>query len=145
MREQALMNRPQMPGGAANPVSQRRTIKIDPLPGINLRLTVQWQVIRVFGDEHVRDGRFRRQAAFDKTRWRRRLHHNVLAGAAGVFGTAHDQNPELRGYDVQPLADILADPVQRVLAARTGFVLDVDGRFDPWPVSYTHLRAHETD
>jgi hypothetical protein len=37
-------------------------------------------------------------------------------------------NPELRGNDVESLADVLADPVQRALAARAGLVLDVDER-----------------
>jgi len=30
-----------MPGGAANPVGECRSIEIDALPGVNLRLTVE--------------------------------------------------------------------------------------------------------
>ena len=36
---------------------------------------------------------------------------HILANPAGVFGSAHDQHAELCRYDVEPLGDILADPV----------------------------------
>jgi hypothetical protein len=67
----------------------------------------------------------------DQPRRRRRLRHTVLAGPTGVFGSAHHQHLQLRRHDVQPLGDVLADPVQGAAAARAGLVLDVDDGLDP--------------
>ena len=128
--EQPLVHRPQQEGGAADPVGQRRAIEVDALAGVDLRLAVERQVIGVLGDQHLRDRRLGRQSALDQPRRRGRLHHHVLAGPAGIFGPAHDQHAELRRHDVEPLAAILADPMQRVAAARAGVVLDVDHHLD---------------
>ena len=87
-------------------------------------------MIGVFGDQHVSDRRLGRQAALDQSRRRGRLDDHVLAGAAGVFGPAHDQHAELHGDDVELLADLFADAVQFAAAARAGLALDVDGRLD---------------
>ena len=106
------MHRPQEPGGAADPVGQRRAIEIDALPGVDLGLAIERQVIGVFGDQHLGDRRLGRQAALDQPRRRGRLHDNVLASPAGIFGPAHDEHAELRRHDVEPLAHVLADPVQ---------------------------------
>jgi hypothetical protein len=73
-------------------------------------------------------------AAFDQPRRSRRLNDHLLAGAAGVLRPAHHQHLELSRDDVQPLGDVLADPVQRAGAAGTGLVLDVDDLFDPGQV-----------
>ena len=129
-REQALMHRPQQEGGTADPIGQGRAVELDALPGVNLRLAVQRKVIGIFGDQHLRDRRLGRQSALDQSRRRGRLHHHVLAGPAGILGPANDQDPELRRHDVEPLARILADPMQRVAAARTGMVVDVDHHLD---------------
>ena len=128
--EQALVHRPQQEGGAADPVGQGRAIEVDALPGVDLGLAIERQMIGVFGDQHLGDRRLGRQAALDQPRRRRRLHHHVLASPAGVFGPAHDQHPELRRHDVEPLADVLADPMQRVAAARAGVVVDIDHHLD---------------
>ena len=56
-----------MPGGAADPVRKRRAIKRDPLPGVDLRLTIKRKMVGVFGDEHMRNGRLRRHAAFNQS------------------------------------------------------------------------------
>ena len=119
-----------MPSGATHPVGERRTVEIDPLPGVNLRLTIKRQMIGVFGNEHMRDGRFGRQAAFDQTRRDRRLRDAFLAGSASVFGPPRHQDAELRRHDIETLGDILADPVKLTLAARTGLVVDIDDGFD---------------
>jgi hypothetical protein len=60
-------------------VSQRRAIKLDTLPGVNLRLPVQRKVIGVLGDQHLRDQRLGRDAAFNDPRRRRGLHDRALA------------------------------------------------------------------
>jgi hypothetical protein len=50
MFKKALMDGSQMPGGAANPVGERRTVERDPLPGVDLRLVVERQMIGEFWD-----------------------------------------------------------------------------------------------
>jgi hypothetical protein len=120
------MNRPQDKSGAADPIGQGRTIQVEALPGIDLRLPIQRQVIGIFGHEHLRDRRLGRQSAFDQPRRRWRLHHHVLARPAGIFGSPHDDHAELRRYDVEPLAGILADPMKRIAAAPAGMVIDID-------------------
>jgi hypothetical protein len=120
-----------MPGGVANPVRQRGTIQIDTVAGIDLGLPVQRQVIGIFGHQNLGDRGLGRQAALDQSRWRRGLHDTVLASPAGVFGPPGDEHPELRRHDVEPLALVLADPVQLAFATGTGLVIDVDDDRDP--------------
>jgi hypothetical protein len=46
---------------------------------------------------------------------------------AAIFGSANHQHAELCQHDVEPLARILADPMQRLATARTGRALPADG------------------
>ena len=124
------MHGPQMPGGAANPVGERRTVERDALPGVDLRLTIERQMVCIFGDQHMGDGRLRRQTTFDQSRRGRRLDDGALAGAAGVLGTPRHQNTELSRNDVEPLGNVFADPMQRALAAWAGLVVDIDDGLD---------------
>jgi hypothetical protein len=39
---------------AADPIGERRAIERDPLPSVNMRLAIQRQVIRLFGDKDLR-------------------------------------------------------------------------------------------
>ena len=57
----------------------------------------------VFGDQHIGDHRLGRQSALDQPFGRRRLHHGLLAGPAGIFGTMRHDHPELRRNDIEPL------------------------------------------
>jgi hypothetical protein len=116
----------------ADPVRQRRSVQIDALPGVDLRLAVQRQMVGIFRHQDLGDGGFRRHAAFDQTRGRWGLHDTILAAPAGVFRAAGDEYPELRRYDVQPLALVLADPVQLALAAGAGPAVDIDDDLEPW-------------
>ena len=117
MGQQTLMHWPQVPGRTPNPVRQRRSIKIDALARINLRLPIERQMIGIFGDQDLRDRSLRRDAALDQSRQCRSLRHNLLASPAGVFGAAGDQHTELRGNNVQPLTHVLTDPMQLTMAA----------------------------
>ena len=56
----------------------------------------------------------------------RRLHHRLLAGPAGEFGTMRHDRPELRRDDIEPLGGFLADHVHGRAAARAGRVLGLD-------------------
>lgn len=111
MLEQLLVNRAQVPGGSTDPVGECRTVEIDPLSLVDLRLPVERQVIGIFGDQYLGDGRLGRNAAFDQPCGSRSLDDDFLTGAAGIFGTARHQNAELGRHDVELLADVLADPV----------------------------------
>ncbi len=130
MRQNPLVDGAQMERGPPDPVGERRAVEPHALTRVDLRLAIKRQVIGVFGNQHVRHHRLGRQAALDEARRRRRLDDDILAAAAGVFRPAHDEHVELRGNDVELLAHVLADPVQRPLAARTRLVLDVDEHLD---------------
>ena len=119
-----------MPGGAADPIGERRAVEMDALPGIDLRLAIERQMIGIFGDEHLGHRGLGRQSAFDQPAWGRRLYHHVLAGSAGIFRPTDDQHTELRRHHIKPLTFVLADPMQRLATARTGMVLDIDHHLD---------------
>ena len=87
-------------------------------------------MIGIFGDQDLGDSGLGRQSAFDQPRRRGGLHHHVLTSPAAVFGTANYQHAELRRHDVETFADILADPVQELAAARASAVFDVDHRLN---------------
>ena len=70
----------------------------------HLGLPIERQMPGVFGDQHRGDHRLGRQPALDQPFGRRRLHHRLLAGPAGVFGTVRHDHPELRRDHVEPLA-----------------------------------------
>jgi len=119
-----------MPSGPANPVSECRAVEIDPLALVDLRLPVERQVISIFGDQNLCDGRLGWNAAFDQPRWCWSLEDDFLTGAAGIFGAARHQNAELSRHDVELLADVFADPMQAFATAGTVMVLDVDDHID---------------
>ena len=121
-----------MPGGAANPVRQRRAVQIDTLTGEDLRLPVKRQMVSVFGDEHVPDRCLRWNTASDQPRWRRSLDYDLLARPARVLATARHQHAEASGQNVQAFGDVLTDPVQACLAAGACLVVDLDHRLNAW-------------
>lgn len=53
-------------------------------------------MIGVFGHQHMRDGRLRRQSSLDQSCWGRSLSNAVGARTAGIFGAAGDDDAELR-------------------------------------------------
>lgn len=104
---------------------------MDALAGVDLRLAIERQMVGIFGNEDVGDGRLGGHAALDQPCRRRRLDDDALAGRAAIAGTAGDEHPELRRHDVETLGEVLADDMQGMAAARTGLVLDVDDHLDP--------------
>ena len=130
MGENPLMDGAQMERGPSDPVGERRAVEAKALAPVDLRLAIERKVIGVFGNQHVRHRCFGRQAALDDARWRRRLDDDILAAAAGVFGPTDHQHAKLRGNDVELLAHVLTDPVQRSLAAPPRLVLDIHEHLD---------------
>lgn len=124
------MRRAQVPGGTTDPVGKCRAVEVDALMLVDLRLSVERQVIGVFGDQHLGNGRFSRNATFDQPRGSCRLDDDFFAGPACIFGTARYQNAELGWHDVELLADVFADPMQAFATAGAVMAFDVDGYID---------------
>ena len=89
----------------------------------------------VFGNQHIGHHRLGRQPALDQPFGRSRLHHRLLAGSAGIFGTMRHHHPELRRDHVEPLRALLADHMHRCpargswcLRARSSHGRAADGR-----------------
>src|SRR6516164_3058633 len=53
VRQDALVDRPQMERGAPDPVGERRAVETKALALVDLRLAIERQMVSVFGDEHV--------------------------------------------------------------------------------------------
>ena len=121
----AFVQRLEPPAGAADPSGERRTRKIDPMAGEDLRLPVERRVIAIFADQHLGKQRRRRQAAGDRPLCSRRLRHR-LAGPAGVFGTGGADYAKLSRNPIQHLAHALADDMQRAAAAAADRALNVE-------------------
>lgn len=128
--EQPLVDRSEQEGCLADPVGERRPIQVHALARVDLGLAVERKMVGVFADQNMRDGRFGGDTAFNEARRRGRLHHDLLAASAGVFGPARDDHAELGRHDVEALGTILAHDVQHSLAAAAGLVLDVDDLLD---------------
>ena len=124
------MHRPQEEGRLADPVSQGRAVQVHTLPAIDLSLPVKRQVVGVFGDEDMGDGCLGGDAALDEPGGHWGLHHDLLAGPAGVFWPTGHDHAELGGDDVETLGDVLAHRMQLAPAARAGLVMDVDDLLD---------------
>lgn len=130
------MDRAEMPGGTTDPVSERRAVEVDALPLVDLRLSIQRQVIGILGDQNLSDGCLRRNPAFNQSGGSRSLNDDILAGPAGILRTADDQHAELSGNDIELLADVLTDPVQITPTARAGMVIDIHDHLDAWQVGW---------
>ena len=72
-----------------------------------------------------RDQILRRDAGLDQMLGRRRLDHFALAGAAGVYGPACDDDLEARRDHVEPFRNVLADLDPQTLAAGAALVSDI--------------------
>ena len=71
----------------------------------------KWQMIGILRDDYAGDSCFCWHAALDQARLCRCLHNARLARPTCVLRAACDDDPELRGHDVQPFADVFANDV----------------------------------
>ena len=106
---------PERESRAPNPIRQRRAIERDALPGVDLRLAIERQVVGIFGDQHMRDQRLGRNAVLDQPLRRRGLYH--LPAIASIFGTPRHNHLELRRDHVEPFGDVFANAVLEAAAA----------------------------
>ena len=122
---QPLVQGFQPPAGAADPAGQRRTRKIDAVPGKDLRLTIERRVIAILGDQHLREQRRRRHAAGNWTFRGRRLGDRA-ASATGVLWTGDAQDAKRRRNPIQHLAHAFADGMERAAAASARLAVDIE-------------------
>ncbi len=124
------MHGAQQEGGLAHPIGERGAVEDDALPGVDLGLAVERQVVGVFGHKHMGDGSLGRDAALHEPRGSRRLHHHLLASPAGVLRPARDDDAELGGQHVEALGHVLAHHMELAPAAGAGPVGNVDDPLD---------------
>lgn len=97
-----------LPGPASEPASQRGTIELDALPGVNLGLQVAGWVIGILGEQHCLGG----IAALDDPRQRRGRHDCTLARTTAVAQTASHQHAEGGGHRVASSSQSLIKPLR---------------------------------
>ncbi|SNS76159.1 hypothetical protein SAMN04488078_10312 [Antarctobacter heliothermus] len=118
MLGQPVNDGPEVEACDTDPVRQRAAMDVDARPGKDLALAIQWKMVCVFADQHMGDGTLSGQAALDESRRRGRLCDAVGADATSVFRADGGDHPQLRGYDVETLRPVLADPVHPPAATR---------------------------
>ena len=131
MQAHVVGDRLQMEAGPAGPVAKRRPIKPDALPGVDVRLPVERQMVAEFGDDDLGDQAFRRQAAGHHMFRRVCLHDRTRATPAGVFRPPGDKHAQLRRDHVEALRDIFADLRHRAAAARAKGAFRLDHALHP--------------
>jgi hypothetical protein len=119
------------PACAANPARERRAAELDAVTVEDLRLPIEWKVIAVFADQHVREQRGRRQTASDQPLRRAGL-HNLVTDSAGVFGPGRAHDAKLSWYPIQHLADALTDQMESTATAAADPVLYVKQNVFAW-------------
>ena len=128
---QPQIDRLQLGGGVAHPERQDRTLDVEALGDEHLGLPIERQVPGIFGDQHGGDHRLGRQPALDQPFRRRRLHHRLGAGPAGILRTVGDDHPVLRRDHVEPLRGILADHTHGRAATGAVAVVGLDRHMHP--------------
>ncbi|MGY4503267.1 hypothetical protein ACVWYH_007224 [Bradyrhizobium sp. GM24.11] len=125
------MQRTQVEDRLSHPVRQCRTIELNTLAGVNLRLPVEWQVIGIFGDQDLGNGGLGRQTALDQP------------GRAGACTTPSSQARQAYlGRRVTRLRNcagtrssrsLLSSPIRcnSPLATGAGLIVDIDDDLDP--------------
>lgn len=131
---QVVCDGAQVETGASHPVSERRPIQRDPLPGVDFGLAVKRKVVAELGHHDLRDQRFGGQAAGHDMFRRMRLDHRAGTAPAGISGAPGDQHAELGRHHIQPFGDVFADPGHLAATAGTERALGLDDPFDPGQV-----------
>ena len=101
-------DRIQQPGRLADPIAQRRAIEFEPLPRIDLALTIQRQMVAVFRHQQMRQ-----RGWCGATAWRRhrrcRSLGDGIARTAGKFRPHVTNHLEVARHVIQHLGDVLAE------------------------------------
>lgn len=115
---------------APNPVRQGRPRELNPGAGVDLLLSVQWQMIGILADQHLGQQVRRRNALVDDMRRNRLLDHR-LAVLAGPLAADVAFDGEATRLVIQLLAHIFADAGQLATAGAgrgLGLVTDLRAR-----------------
>jgi hypothetical protein len=99
-------------------ISQHGAVEHDPVPGKDLRLAVERHMLAEFGDRHLRQQRFGRDAAVDQVCGRRRLDHSCTAFRTGVAGPHGLDDAILGRRHVKAAGAVFSDPDHLAASAR---------------------------
>ena len=124
------MQRAQPPGGSSAPIREGRAVESDALTRIDLGLAIKGRVIGVLCHDHMGNQGLGRQTALDQPRRSRCLYHGARTGAASVFRPADHEHAELQRNDIEPLGNVLADPMERARATGAASVFNIDHHVD---------------
>jgi hypothetical protein len=105
--------------GTAHPIGQRGTMQIDLVPGIDLGLTVKWQVIAIFADQHMSQKTRAGTSARNRARGQLGLSESLAAGA-GHAGPHNPLHNEVARDIFQLFGDIFAELLERTAAIAAG-------------------------
>jgi hypothetical protein len=119
------LQRLQPPAGAADPVGKGRAVDLDAVPGKDLALPVEGQMIAVFGDQDMSEQGRGCEALGDRP-LRGRCLVDGPAGPAAIARPTDTDDPEACRHMVEHLAHRLADHMQRAAAAGAGLMLDIE-------------------
>ena len=127
---QPVHHRGQMKRRLAHPAGERGAVQFHAQAGVELRLAVERQMVRILGNEHLCQGSLGGQSALDQMRRCGCLDDALLAGPAGVLRAHRDDDAKLRRFDVQPLTAILADAHHLPASAGTRRAVRLDDPLD---------------
>jgi hypothetical protein len=108
MRTNGGHDRVQQPGGLSNPIAQCRAIEFQTLPGIDVALPIERQVIAVFRDQQMGQ-HGGRGAATRRRHGRSRRLGDGIARTAGKFRPHVPDHLEVPGHVVQHLGHVLPE------------------------------------
>ena len=103
--------------GTAHPIGERGSVQVDAVASEYLRLTIQGAMVRVLGNEHVRQQRWSGKSAFNRPRWCRCLDNHIALRACHLRPNMLDHLIAGRNA-FQNLRDIFAQLAQFAAAVR---------------------------
>ena len=116
MGPQGPNDRIQRHHAGADPVGERRDVKLNPLASIGLALTIERLMQKELGDQHHRQKARAGKSARDRMRWRRRLGNRLAVPARELLPHVLDDLPSPR-LAFQRLRHHLAELAQPNTAA----------------------------
>src|SRR5579884_1747715 len=94
---------------------EQRAIELHAFTRVDLRLSVERQMIGVLADQHVRQESGSGHSALNGARWRWRLHDRIAAGA-GQFGTHVPNHFEAHRLQLKHFTDVFTQGLERITA-----------------------------
>src|SRR5204863_64868 len=101
-----------------NPLRERRAIEIDTGASVDSLLPIQWTVVAVLGDDHLREQSRSGKAAIKRPRGRWQLNDRCTM-ATGELRAYMPQHLEVARYVIEHLGDVFAELAHLRTALRT--------------------------